>query len=137
MAEHAEHSDGGHGAEAHNPLDPNELFNHVADSPELHIPRFLTPDGSGHVEIPQPFKLKTPLFTAHTGKKLIDDNIKPLDFPITKFMVIELVVAILMCIFFVGLAKAIKGGALPGGRFRGMLEAMLLYFRDNVARPCI
>ena len=26
---------------------------------------------------------------------------------------------------------------MPRGRFRNMLEAMLLYFRDNVARPCI
>ena len=52
-------------------------------------------------------------------------------------MVIELVAAILMCVFFIGLAKAIRGGALPRGRFRNMLEAMLLYFRDNVARPCI
>ena len=41
-----------------------------------------------------------------------------------------------MC-FSSGLAQAIKGGRLPRGRFRNMLEAMLLYFRDNVARPCI
>jgi F-type H+-transporting ATPase subunit a len=40
-------------------------------------------------------------------------------------------------VFFIGLAKAIQGGALARGRFRNMLEAALLYFRDNVARPCI
>src|SRR6185295_15436772 len=60
-----------------------------------------------------------------------------LDFKITKFMVIELVAAILLCAFFIGLAKALQGGAIARGRFRNMLEAMLLYFRDNVARPAI
>ena len=52
-------------------------------------------------------------------------------------MVIELVAALMLVCFFIGLAKALKGGAIPRGRFRNMLEAMLLYFRDNVARPCI
>jgi F-type H+-transporting ATPase subunit a len=35
------------------------------------------------------------------------------------------------------LGQALKGGAIARGRFRNMLEAMLLYFRDNVARPAI
>jgi F-type H+-transporting ATPase subunit a len=52
-------------------------------------------------------------------------------------MVLELVVAILMVVFFVGLAKTIRGGVLPRHRFGNMLEAMLVYFRDKVARPCI
>jgi hypothetical protein len=46
---------------------------------------------------------------------------------------IELAAALILCAFFIGLAKALKGGAIPRGRFRNMLEAMLLYFRDNVA----
>ncbi len=33
--------------------------------------------------------------------------------------------------------KRSRAARLPRGRFRNMLEAMLLYFRDNVARPCI
>jgi F-type H+-transporting ATPase subunit a len=136
MAEHAEHSEGGHGSHVRDPLDPNELFGHVEDAPELHVPEILTADGSGHVKIPQPFELEKPL-QVHTGIKLLDRIIQPLDLKITKFMVIELVVAILMCVFFIGLARAIRGGALPRGRFRNMLEAALVYFRDHVARPCI
>jgi F-type H+-transporting ATPase subunit a len=143
MAEHAtnsEHADaghGGHGGHASNPLDPKELFKHVEDSPELHLPRFMTADGSGHFKLPQPFKLDEPLVKVQTGNTLIDSTIKPLDFKITKFMVIELAVAILMCVFFIGLARALKGGALARSRFGNILEAMLLYFRDSVARPCI
>jgi F-type H+-transporting ATPase subunit a len=135
MAEHAEHTE--HGAHAHNPLAPKALFQHVEDSPELHVPRRFTADGSGHVKLPQPLKTEKPIFTVKTGNPVIDNTIEPLEFEFTKFMLIELIVAILMCVFFVGLARAIKGGALARGRFRNMLEAMLLYFRDGVARPCI
>lgn len=113
QAQHAEHAS--HDSHETNALDPKELFSHVEDSPSLHVPRRLTADRSGHVEIPQPFK----------------------HFTVTKFMTIELVAALLLCVFFIGLARALKGGAIPRGRFRNMLEAMLLYFRDYVARPCI
>jgi F-type H+-transporting ATPase subunit a len=115
---------------AGNPLDPGNLFGHVEDSTEIHLP-YRT------IHIPQPFQREKPLIEVNTGNQLIDNTIQPLDFKITKFMVIELVAAILLCIFFIGLAKALKGGALPRGKFRNMLEAMLLYFRDKVARPCI
>src|SRR5262245_54012860 len=114
QAEHAEH----HGAHSVDPLDPQELFSHVEDSKSLHLPQFITSEEShGHVEIPQPFQT--------------------FGFTITKFMVIEVVAALLIAVFFVGLAKALKGGAIPRGRFRNLLEAFLLYFRDYVARPCI
>ena len=135
QAAHLEHAE--HAGQAENPLDPKVLFSHVEDSTELHVPWFFTSDKSGHIEIPQLFEHERPLFTVHTGKPIIDNTIKPLDLKLTKFMLIELVAAILICVFFIGLAKAIRGGALPRGRFRNMLEAMLLYFRDGVARPCI
>jgi F-type H+-transporting ATPase subunit a len=116
---HAEHAD--HAAPKSNPLDPKEVFSHVEDADYIHVPEFLAPEGShGHVAIPQPFADKLPF-----------------EFKLTKFMVIELAVAILIFVFFVGLARALKGGAIPRGRFRNLLEAFLLYFRDHVARPCI
>jgi F-type H+-transporting ATPase subunit a len=118
-AHHDAHAD--HAAHVPNPLDPEEVFAHVEDAPYFHVPQFLAPQGShGHVAIPQPFAGKLPF-----------------DFKLTKFMVIELLVAVLMLVFFVGLARGLKGGAIPRGRFRNLLEAMLLYFRDKVARPCI
>ena len=125
MAEHAS-----------KPLDPNELFGHVKDSTELHVPRKLAPATHGHVKIPQPFELSKPL-VVHTKSALINRTIEPLDFKITKFMLIELAAALILCAFFIGLARALKGGAIARGRLRNALEAMLLYFRDNVARPAI
>jgi F-type H+-transporting ATPase subunit a len=122
---------------AHNPLDPNALFSHVEDSTGFHFPRRFAPEHQGHIELPQPFMRDEPLFAVHTGKPIIDNTIKPLDFQITKFMVIELAVALIIAALFIGLGQALKGGAIPRGRIRNMLEAMLLYFRDSVARPCI
>jgi F-type H+-transporting ATPase subunit a len=110
MADHAAKSD---------PLEPNELFSHVEDATGFHFPEVL----GGHVEIKQPFQL--------------DHPVAGFDFKITKFMVIELAVALILCALFIGLARALKGGALPRGRLRNMLEAMMLYFRDHVAEPCI
>jgi F-type H+-transporting ATPase subunit a len=123
---------------ASDPLAPTSLFSHVEDATSFHVPRLLTPaDWHGHIKIPQPFQLEEPLISANTGIPLIDRTILPLDFKITKFMVIELLVAILIGIFFIILAKSIRGGEQARGRFWNLLEAFLLFFRDQVARPCI
>lgn len=129
MAEHAEHP-----ASA---LDPNELFSHVQDSDALHVPRIFSPSTNGHIELPQPFKLEKPLLEMHTGNTLVDRTIQPLDLKFTKYMAIELAAAIIICVLFVGLGQALKGGVIARGRIRNMLEAILFYFRDEVARPCI
>ncbi len=120
-----------------NALDPNELFSHVQDSDSLHVPQRFSPSTHGHIELPQPFKLETPLFTMHTGNTLVDNTIEPLDFKFTKYMAIELVAAVIICFLFIGLGQALKGGAIARGRIRNMLEAILFYFRDYVARPCV
>lgn len=125
MAEHAS-----------NALDPKELFGHVQDSTGLHVPRFLAPKTHGHIELPQPFKLEKPL-VVHTRWPLVNQTIEPLDFKFTKYMAIELIVAIIICVLFIGLGQALKGGGIAKGRLRNALEAILFYFRDNVARPCI
>ncbi len=121
-----------------NPLAPSELFSHVEDSDSFHLPRLLTPEGShGHIQIPQPFALEEPLFEVKTGNAVVDNIFQPLDLKLTKFMILEVAVAIAICVFFVLLAKGLKGGAIARGRFRNLLEVFLLYIRDEVARPCI
>lgn len=117
---------------AANPLDPGHLFGHVEDSTDFHVPEALAPAGShGHIEIWQPFKLDEPIFGSHSS------TILPFDFVITKFMVLEVIVAVLIALFFIGLASHIRGGERPRGRWWNMLEVMLLFIRDQVARPCI
>lgn len=120
------------------PLEPKNIFGHVEDTDYFHVPRNLAAEEDhGHVYIPQPFDTTEPIYRVNTGIKLLDDSIEPFDLKVTKFMVIELIVAVLLCIFFVGLARVIRGGAVPRGRLWNFFEATLMFFRDNVARPAI
>jgi F-type H+-transporting ATPase subunit a len=136
-------------------LDPGELFGHVQDAPYVHVPRFLSPHGDGHIYLPQPFaspqlaadgqplldhhghQLYEPLWSSNSGVNLVDQIFQPLDLQVTKFMVLELIVAVGMCVVFIGIAQLSRGGAAPRGRIWNMFEVMLLFFRDNVARPAI
>ena len=57
------------------------------------------------------------------------------EFQLTKFMVLELVAALLVIAVYLPLARAIKGGGLPKGRFWNFFEVLLVFIRDQVARP--
>lgn len=58
-------------------------------------------------------------------------------FAISKFMVLELVVALLMAVVFIRLAGKMRSGAAPKGKAWNLLEAMLLFVRNDIARPAI
>lgn len=93
--------------------DTAELMGHVKDADAFHLP-FGIP-----LHIPQPFEaLGIPLH-------------------VTKFMAIEVVVAVLMIAIFIPLARKIATGHPPRGRFWNMLEMLLLFVRDQIARPAI
>jgi F-type H+-transporting ATPase subunit a len=77
------------------------------------------------------------VWDSNTGIDLIDRIIEPLEFKFTKFMILEVVVAIVLCLLFTGLAGRMRGGGRPEGRLWNLFEAILLYFRDFVARPAI
>jgi F-type H+-transporting ATPase subunit a len=116
-------------AEAHHdPLDPEHLFAHVQDSTYFELPQML----GGKVEIPQPFKLAEPIFPANPAAHL-----EAFDLQITKFMVLQLVVAVLLLLIFVPFAWKVSKGDRARGRSANLLEAMLLFIRDEVARPSI
>jgi F-type H+-transporting ATPase subunit a len=89
-------------------LDPVKLADHVKDAPAFELPFGI------EIELPKIFGLQ-----------------------ITKFMVLELVVAILLVLIFVPLGQKIKNGNPPKGRFWNMLEAIVLYLRNEVVRPSI
>ncbi|MDA0657711.1 MAG: F0F1 ATP synthase subunit A [Planctomycetota bacterium] len=81
---------------------------------------------SGHILVPQPFggELKN-LYEPASG------------FCLSKFMIVEVVVALLLGWFFIGLAQRIRDGKTPKGGFWNFLEAILVFMRDDVARPAI
>lgn len=120
------------------PLSSESLFEHVQDGDFFHLPRDLAPEGShGHIYLPQPFKLDTPIWEMKSDNAMLNSMFQPFDLQLTKFMVLELVAAILIAVFFIGLAMRIKFGGPPKGRFWNMLEAMYMFIRDEVARPAI
>jgi F-type H+-transporting ATPase subunit a len=136
-------------------IDKEELFSHVQDADYFLVPRVLTSDGTGHLSIPQPLaRLETgpdgqPIFDSHghqvyetiwrpqTQSEFVNRIIQPVELKLTKFMILELVVALTMIVLFVWLARRMRTGNRPRGRTWNMLEVMLLYLRDRVARPAI
>jgi len=61
---------------------------------------------------------------------------KPLDFSITKSVLMILITGILMLLAFVGMAKSFKKGPIVTGAGR-FLEPIILYIRDEIAIPNI
>jgi F-type H+-transporting ATPase subunit a len=79
----------------------------------------------GKIIIPQPF-----------GK--LRNNYQPESgFAISKFMILEVVVAAILLLAFTRLSKALKGGKVPKGRLWNLFETFLLFIRDGIAKPAI
>ena len=57
------------------------------------------------------------------------------DLQITKFMILELIVAGLLLLIFVPLARKARGGALPKGPWWNAFESLLTFVRNEIARP--
>ncbi len=87
-----------------------ELAEHVSDGVAYHIPRFI-------------------------GDSLLLPSV--CGFQITKFMVVEAAVALLMILLFVPLAVKMRSGKPLRGRYWNLLEVFLLYLRNEVFIPSI
>jgi len=79
----------------------------------------------GKILIPQPFATLDSLYAAKSG------------FGISKYMILELVLAGILILLFTRLAAVLRTGAAPTGRFANLFEAMVLFVRDQIARPAI
>ena len=80
---------------------------------------------SGKIVIPQPFGELHSFYEAGHG------------FCISKFMVIELIIAVILVAIFARLAPKVASGRPPKGYFWNMFEASLVFIRDGIARPAI
>jgi F-type H+-transporting ATPase subunit a len=128
--------------------DPAELIGHVKDAAEFHIPKALwqlLPDALKGPH-PHPGTIPLPAIPLPTiqvpeivlfGHKFLGYSLLGGEFQITKFMVLELVAAVLILAIFIPLARKIATGKAPRGRLWNFFEAMLLFMRDEVARPAI
>jgi F-type H+-transporting ATPase subunit a len=123
--------------EGHNPLAAETLMHHVKDSDHFVVPRVFSPAGDGKIYIPQLRESKDAIIEIKTGFTPLDNLIEPLNLQITKFMVLEVVAALILVALFVPLARRLRSGVRPQGRLTNLLEAMVLFIRDQVARPTI
>jgi F-type H+-transporting ATPase subunit a len=79
----------------------------------------------GKILIPQPFAELHSLYAVKSG------------FAISKYMILELVIAALMFLIFTWVASRLRTGAAPKGPLLNLFESMLVFIRDNIARPAI
>jgi len=79
----------------------------------------------GKILIPQPFGRLDSLFAMKSG------------FGISKYMILELVLAGILTLLFTRVAAKIRTGAAPKGAFANLFESMILFVRDQIARPAI
>ena len=91
--------------------DSSELIAHVKDTDVFHLPFGV------EARVPQVFEA--------IGLRL----------HLTKFMMVELVVAVLMVAIFVPLGRKLASGRPPRGRLWNMLEMIVMFVRDEIARP--
>jgi F-type H+-transporting ATPase subunit a len=123
-------------AEKHDALDMAHLMGHVKDADYFEFPHVLVPGGK--LYLPQPLKTEHSLVRDNLlGVKLIDEHIEPVDLKFTKFMALEAIAAVVCVVLFSWLAQKIGGGQSPKGRLVNFLEAMVLFIRDEIARPAI
>jgi F-type H+-transporting ATPase subunit a len=57
------------------------------------------------------------------------------DLRLTKFMILELVAAILILLVYIPIARRARNGSLPRGRWWNAFETLLTFVRDEIARP--
>ncbi|MFM8577221.1 MAG: F0F1 ATP synthase subunit A [Planctomycetaceae bacterium] len=79
----------------------------------------------GKILIPQPFGTLESLYTVKSG------------FGISKYMILEVVLAAILVFVFTRLATSLRNGEPARGRFENLFEAMILFVRDQIARPAI
>jgi F-type H+-transporting ATPase subunit a len=79
----------------------------------------------GKIVIPQPFGTLKNLHEKQSG------------FCFSKFMILELAAATLLVWVFFRLSRKMQSGIVPRGRFWNLFEAILVFIRNEVARPAM
>jgi F-type H+-transporting ATPase subunit a len=107
-----------HGAESAGQQEEKSSLKHVMDDDEIEL-----------FESFGPRSIHLALFKYHLfGKEY--------SFP-TKFMLLELLAALLVIAFYVPLAQRLRSGEPPSGWQQNLRESLLTFIRDEVAKPAI
>jgi len=119
-------------------FDIGEIGGHVKDGTAFHVPRILWEQLPEAWKGPRPHAGSIPLPSWDLGPwDFFGYHVPAYHFQLTKFMVLEVVAAALMVLVFVPLAWRIRRGNRPRGLVWNFFEVMLVFIRDQVARPAI
>jgi F-type H+-transporting ATPase subunit a len=137
-----EHGDD-HGHEAESNMDwflgKDHLISHTQDQLYFEMPSLKAnaEDPGKKWYIPQPFKWtkEHPLVKQPEGKA--GEFVGPVTFQITKYVVLQLLAGLLVCGPFIWLGKKIQTGQPPTGKLWNMLEAVVMFLRDDVCKAAI
>ena len=116
-------------------LDPAHLISHVQDQTFFEFP-----SGAGHepvhLNIPNPlgYTREKPAVKAPEG---LEQYIGPITWAPTKFVVLELIAALLVAAVFIPYARRIKNGDRPQGKFWQLVDSVVCYVKDQIAVPAI
>jgi F-type H+-transporting ATPase subunit a len=108
-------------------LDPTHLFHHVQDASYFEVPKFM--GEKWHLPSLVENPTEKPL-VAVAGFPVIRGQI-------TKFTVLELAAALILIVTFTWLARKASTGARPMGKIWNLLESIVVFVRDDIARPAI
>ncbi len=97
----------------------------VPDGKPDHSPQELKSALDGKIIIPQPFGVPKNLYEPGTG------------FCISRLMIVMFVVAVLIAVAFIWLANRLKGGQAPRGPLTNLLEVLVGFIRNTVAKPIL
>jgi F-type H+-transporting ATPase subunit a len=100
-------------------LEAKDPLDHVLDSYEI--------------ELPESFDLH-PIHLPHAEFDIVGHKV---NLGLSKFMVLELIAAGLVCLFYIPLARRMGSGDLPSGWRENAREVLLTFIRDDVAKPAI
>lgn len=117
-------------------FDPDHLIAHVQDQEFFELP---SGDGAHpiHLNIPQvsPWSREEPLIPAPSGE--LKKFIGPTSFQPTKFVVLELLAALLIAAIVIPYARRVKSGDRPKGKFWNMVDVVVCYVKNEIAEPAI
>ncbi len=93
------------------------------------------PDPMHHVQDARSFHLFDELFGGLDIPLPGPIHVFGYDFHFTKFMLLEVMAAVLIIAIYVPLANRIRGGGLPTGPWWNFFEVFFVFIRDKIARP--
>lgn len=110
-----------------------DVFHHVRDATVFELPQFM----GGHLPLPRLEFLPSPtkLLLAAQGELPAGESVMGLQ--LTRFMVLQVVAAVLVLLIYRGLARRAQSGEPVRGRWWNFWEMLALFIRDEVVRPTI